>query len=295
MPESFPGAIITFPMLGDNFAICPSTTYHLFGLTLYWYGVIIGIGFLLGVIFCMARSRRYGITQDNLLDGLIVGLPSALIGARLYYVFCNWSLYAGENIGQTLWNICKIWEGGTAIPGGILLMLLCVWLMCRKKKIHFGAMMDAVAFGLFIGQIIGRWANFINREAFGAQTEIFCRMGLTTNGQTVYVHPLFLYESLWNLVGFVLLYIFDRKGLRRFDGQIFLLYLGWYSLGRVWLESLRNQPLLIPGTNLLASQVLMGCCLVGCVVLLVVMGRRAGGAENLWVNRGKTEEPQKEE
>lgn len=286
MPESLPGAVITFPLLGENFSLCPTGTYTLFGHTFYWYGAIIGLGFLLAVIFCMARGKKhYGTTTDDLTDVVLVGLPAALVGARLYYVACNWSQYVGDTVWATLWNICKIWEGGSAIPGGILLMLLCVWLLCRKKKISFGAVMDAAALGLLIGQIIGRWSNFVNREAFGWQTDIFCRMGLTLNGRTWYVHPLFLYESLWNLIGFLWLFIWDQKGKRKYDGQLFLLYLAWYGFGRFWLEFLRNAPLYIPGTKIMASQAIMGCCFVVSVILLIVLGRRDNTPDKLWVNR----------
>ena len=211
MPEAFPGAIITFPMLGESFSLNPSGTYTLFGHTFYWYGAIIGLGFILAALYCMRRAPKdFGISKDTLTDVVLIGLPTAIVGARLYYVFCHWSSYVGDTVWQTLWNWCKIWEGGTAIPGGLLLATFCVWLYARKKKIPFGAIMDCVVLGLLIGQIIGRWSNFMNREYIGEVTDVFCRMGLTTGGTTYYVHPLFLYESLWNLVGFIFLAIWTR-------------------------------------------------------------------------------------
>ena len=294
LPESMPGAVITFPMLGEKFAIDPSGTYTLFGRTLYWYGAIIGLGFLLGVIYCFRRGPKvFGPTADQMTDAILIGLPSALIGARLYYVLFHWENYVGKTVGQTLWNWCKIWEGGTAIPGGLILVWLFLWLYCRKKKLSFGALMDTVVFGLLIGQVIGRWSNFMNREYLGEATEIFCRMGLTQGGTTVYVHPLFLYESLWNLIGFIWLHIWTKKGKRRYDGQVMLIYLAWYGFIRLVLEGIRTSPLLIPGTNLRTSQVLMGAVFVVAVVLLIVYGRRPHDPADLYINKLKKAKEEK--
>ena len=267
MPEAFPGAIITFPMLGESFSLNPSGTYTLFGHTFYWYGAIIGLGFILAAFYCMRRAPKdFGISKDTLTDVVLIGLPTAIVGARLYYVFCHWSSYVGDTVWQTLWNWCKIWEGGTAIPGGLL-----------------------------IGQIIGRWSNFMNREYIGEVTDVFCRMGLTTGGTTYYVHPLFLYESLWNLVGFIFLAIWTRKGKRQYDGQATLLYFVWYGLIRFLLEPLRTSPLLIPGTALRASQVIGGgMCLVA-LVILIVQSRRAHRPEDLYVNRVRAQSAAAEE
>lgn len=296
MPEAFPGAIITFPMLGESFSLNPSGTYTLFGHTFYWYGAIIGLGFILAALYCMRRAPKdFGISKDTMTDVVLIGLPTAIIGARLYYVFCHWSNYVGDTVWQTLWNWCKIWEGGTAIPGGLLLATFCVWLYARKKKIPFGTIMDCVVLGLLIGQIIGRWSNFMNREYIGEVTDVFCRMGLTTGGTTYYVHPLFLYESLWNLVGFIFLAIWTRKGKRQYDGQATLLYFVWYGLIRFLLEPLRTSPLLIPGTALRASQVIGGgMCLVA-LVILVVQSRRAHRPEDLYVNRVRAQSAAAEE
>lgn len=288
MPEAIPGAVITFPMLGDAFSVNPSGTYTVFGHTLYWYGAIIGVGFLLAVIYCMRRGPRdFGVSTDTLTDAVLIGLPAGLIGARLYYVLCHFSAYKADTLGATLWNWCKIWEGGTAIPGGLVLMVLCLWIYARRKKIPLGAILDVVVFGLLIGQVIGRWSNFMNREYIGEQTEIFCRMGLTSGGTTVYVHPLFLYESLWNLIGFILLHVWSKRGLRKYDGQATLIYTAWYGFIRLALEGIRTSPLLIPGTSLRASQVLMGTLCAAAIIALIVLSRREHPAEKLWVNRVK--------
>ena len=275
MPEAFPGAIITFPMLGESFSLNPSGTYTLFGHTFYWYGAIIGLGFILAALYCMRRAPKdFGISKDTLTDVVLIGLPTAIVGARLYYVFCHWSSYVGDSVWQTLWNWCKIWEGGTAIPGGLLLATFCVWLYARKKKIPFGAIMDCVVLGLLIGPIIGRWSNFMNREYIGEVTDIFCRMGLTTGGTTYYVHPLFLYESLWNLMLLIgLLYLWKH---RKYHGQIVFTYLAGYGLGRIWIESLRTDQLLLPVIQIPVSQVVAGIMILVSVILMIKKSRGQG-------------------
>lgn len=135
LPEGLPGAVITFPLLGEGFALNPSGTYQLFGHTFYWYGAIIGLGFLLGVLYCFRRGPKdFGVSTDTLTDVVLIGLPSAMVGARLYYVLCHWDNYVGDTVLSTLWNWCRIWEGGSAIPGGLVLVLLFVWLYARRKK-----------------------------------------------------------------------------------------------------------------------------------------------------------------
>ena len=286
MPEAFPGAIITFPMLGESFSLNPSGTYTLFGHTFYWYGAIIGLGFILAALYCMRRAPKdFGISKDTLTDVVLIGLPTAIVGARLYYVFCHWSSYVGDTVWQTLWNWCKIWEGGTAIPGGLLLATFCVWLYARKKKIPFGAIMDCVVLGLLIGQIIGRWSNFMNREYIGEVTDVFCRMGLIApDGSTIYVHPTFLYESLWNLCILIFLIIFERKGKRSFDGQCITLYFLLYGIGRTWIEGLRTDSLYIGGTDIRVSQALSAVLAFIALVLLIVNARREHKPEDLFVN-----------
>ena len=292
LPEGLPGAIISFPMLGDAFAVNPSGTYQLFGRTFYWYGAIIGLGFLLGVLYCFRRGpREFGVSTDTMTDVILIGLPSTLVGARLYYVLCHLERYRGDTLGQTLWNACKIWEGGSAIPGGLLLMMLLLWVYARRKKIPLGALMDVGVFGLLIGQVVGRWSNFMNREYIGTVTDVFCRMGLTVeNGTTYYVHPLFLYESLWNLAGFVFLHIWSKRKPRRFDGQYLLFYLVWYGAIRVLLEPIRSSPLYIPGTRLLASQVIMGAVMLASLALLVLLSRKNRESGSLWVDRVRAEQ-----
>lgn len=271
-------ASISFPMLG-NWSIDPSNSFTLFGHTFYWYGVIIACGFLLAVAYCMRRSGQFGIRQDDLIDGLLFAVPLAIIGARAYYV-----IFYGHY--DSFWDMCKIWEGGLAIYGGVIAAVLTVLVVCRVKRISALAMLDLVSFGLFIGQCVGRWGNFMNREAYGYETEVFCRMGLTLNGETIYVHPTFLYESLWNLAGFVGLHVWSKKAVRKFDGQYFLTYLLWYGLGRCWIEGLRADSLYIGNSGVRVSQLVAGLTFLLALTILAVVLRRGGcSPEKLWVNR----------
>ena len=237
MPTMMRDATISFPLLGD-WSIDPSASFTLFGHTFYWYGAIIAVGFILAMLYCARHCRRCGIKPDTLYDFLIWMIPLAIIGARLYYVIFQWSDYRGHPL-----NAFKIWEGGLAIYGGVIAGILTGIIWCRKRKIPFGAMADVCAPGLLIGQCIGRWGNFLNREAFGSETTLPWRMQLTTTaGELVEVHPTFLYESLWNLAG-LLLIIFVVSKARRFDGENTWFYFLWYGLGRFWIEGLRTDSL----------------------------------------------------
>ncbi len=269
--------IISFPILGDLQLSFPSY-FTLFGHDFYWYGAIIACGFLLAVWYCFSRCREFGITQDDLLDTILWAVPLGIVGARAYYV-----IFYGNY--DSFWDMCKIWEGGLAIYGGVIAATTTVFIVCRIKKISPFAMLDIAGFGLLIGQSVGRWGNFTNREAFGYETDVFCRMGLTyADGRTIYVHPCFLYESLWNAVGLLLLHILSKKTRRRFDGQYFLCYLGWYGLGRVWIEGLRTDSLYIG--SLRVSQLLAAVCVVA-VVIIFWLKLRSGTCtpDRLFVNR----------
>ena len=272
--------IISFPMLGD-FSINPPNSFEVFGFSIYWYGVIIAAGFLLAVLYCMHRCGEFGLNSDNVLDTLIVGTPLAIIGARLYYVVFYFDLYR-----DNLWEIFAIRDGGLAIYGGIIGAIIGLLIVSRWRRFSAFAMLDLGCFGMLIGQFVGRWGNFINREAYGAETEIFCRMGLTdpVTGNTIYVHPTFLYESLWNFLGFVLLHIFSKKFERRFDGQFFHMYDAWYGFGRMLIEGLRTDSHYIPGTVIRVSQLLGALSCAAAVIAFVIMWKRSDG-KKLWKNR----------
>lgn len=272
-------AAISFPFLG-NWSICPSNSFTLFGLTFYWYGAIIAVGFLLAVAYAYRRCERdFGIRQDDLTDVLLFAVPLAIVGARAYYVvfYGNYSSFA---------DMVKIWEGGLAIYGGVIAAFVTIVVVCRIKHISSLAVLDLTSFGLLIGQSIGRWGNFMNREAFGYETDIFCRMGLTLNDVTIYVHPTFLYESLWNAVGFLAMHLLSRKRERRFDGQFLLLYLAWYGLGRAWIEGLRTDSLYLGATGIRVSQLLAIVTFVLATAALIILLRSGRCTpDKLWVNR----------
>lgn len=260
-------AAISFPMLGDNFSINPPTGFNLFGLHIYYYGLITAVALIIGVIYCLRRTRDFGFTQDTFLDIVIIAVPSAVIGARILFVLTNPDMFFAP--GKWL-DIVKIWNGGLAIYGGLVLAVIGILIYSRKKKLSFGALLDNVSLGLMLGQVIGRWANFINRELYGTETKIFCRMGLTLNGKTTYVHPTFLYESLWNLIGFILLHYFSKK-YRKFNGQLFLMYIAWYGLGRTFIDSLRVDEAKLFGGTIGAYQLIALVTFCAASIILVAL------------------------
>ena len=253
---------ISFPGLGLSFN--PSrVAFSIGSKPIYWYGIIIAAGFLLAVYYAMRRADQFGLTQDNIIDMLICAVPLAIIGARAYYCLFSWNLYKDDPI-----RVLYIWEGGLAIYGGVIGAVIGLFLYTKVKKVKTSALLDIGGLGLLIGQSIGRWGNFMNREAFGAQTDSFLRMGLTdASGATIYVHPTFLYESVWNAIGLLILHFYSKR--RKFDGQIFLMYLGWYGLGRMFIEGLRTDSLYVGASNLRVSQLLAGICFLAVVIFLV--------------------------
>lgn len=261
-------AAISFPMLG-NFKINPPAFFTIGNFNIYFYGVIIACGFILGALYCARRAHEFGFTSDDLYEIVIFIIPTCIIGARLYYVLFNLDYYMA-NPGR----IFAVRDGGLAIYGGIIVGIITAIVWCKVKKKRFFALCDLLIFGLLIGQAIGRWGNFINREAFGGLTGIFCRMGLTlSSGATVYVHPTFLYESLWNLVGFLFLHFLSKKKKRRFDGQYFFSYILWYGLGRMWVEGLRTDSLYIGATSIRVSQLLAAVSAASAIIILLTKAK----------------------
>lgn len=270
MPTMLRDAAISFPMLGDLTLDFPAS-FTLFGHEFYLYGVVMAIAFIAAVFYASKRAPRMGIKGDDIFGLVLWVLPIAIVGCRVYYVIAEWDRYK-----DNLLDIFKIWEGGIAMYGGTIAGVLTVIVWSRAKKIPFAATLDAASSGLILGQVIGRWANFVNREAFGGETDIFCRMGLTTpDGTTYYVHPTFLYESLWNLVGFIIIdRYWLRKGHRKYDGQVFLFYVFWYGAGRSWIEGLRTDSLYIPGTNIRTSQLVAALSALAALVILLINIKR---------------------
>ena len=286
---------ITFPGLGieinpsDGFTI-PGTQFEI-----KWYGVIIALGVLLAVLYAMRRAKDFGLTGDDILNMLLVGLPCAIVGARLYYVIFEWDRFFGAGIPW--YQFLNIREGGLAIYGGVIGASLALILYCglsKKRRAKMLPSFDIIGLGLLIGQAIGRWGNFFNREAHGGVTNSFLRMGIIENGQLIYVHPTFLYESLWNLIGLALIHFLSKK--RKFDGQVFLYYIIWYGLGRAWIEGLRTDSLYWGPFRVSQILAAVSCLLAVGVLLYVLLVKRPDPAKML-VNRvaASAEEPAPEE
>lgn len=282
---------ISFPMFGAG-SINPPAYFTLFGIQVYFYGVFIALGFILAIAYCTKNSSRFGIKGDDIYDVVLWLIPTSLLGARLYYVAFRLDYYL-MHPGEIL----AFRDGGLAIYGGVIAGIITICFICRAKKIPLGAMLDIVVFGLLLGQISGRMGNFMNREAFGAPTEIFCRMGLTSpNGSTIYVHPTFLYEMLWNLVCLIFLIIWTKKGKRRYDGQCVFIYFLWYGIGRAWIEGLRTDSLYIGSTGIRVSQALSIALALISFIVLICKGRKSHSPGELFVNRvaAAEEEPQED-
>ena len=255
---------ISFPGLGIGEFLVNRTAFGIGGLTVYWYGIIICTAIICGFAFAYMRMKKIGITGDDLADLILFCVPSAIIGARVYYVLTSLDSY--DSFGEMI----AIWNGGIAIYGAVIAGVAAFTLVCRYKKKPLLKMYDCASPGLILGQIIGRWGNFFNAEAFGVadRYEMLGKnfdisgtiennpLRMTINGTMV--HPTFLYESLWNLCGFALMNLFFKK--KAFDGEVLLWYVGWYGLGRFFIEGLRGDSLYVG--NIRISQLLALLCFV---------------------------------
>ena len=240
----------------------------IFGLSIHFYGIIIACGLMLAVFYGCKRCKEFGFSDDDLIDGVLWIVPFSILCARLYYCIFEWDSYKDNLI-----SILHIWNGGLAIYGGVIGAAIGVLVFSKVKKIKVGAVLDLVAIGFLIGQAIGRWGNFFNREAFGAATDSFMKMGLFNQWTQSweYYHPTFLYESMWNAAGFVLLHFLSKK--RQYDGQIALGYVAWYGLGRTFIEGLRMDSLY--WGDFRVSQLLAAVsCFAAVAVLMYMMFRQ---------------------
>lgn len=261
---------VSFPGLGLDFSI-NSVAFSIGTYEVRWYALFIATGFILAVLYANRRTSYYGIDKDKLLDCIIVGFVCAIIGARLYYVAFSWDDYKDD-----LTKIFMIHEGGLAIYGGLIGALAGGLTMAKIRKLQIPGTLDLAAFGFLIGQGIGRWGNFTNQEAFGTETTLpWGMLSDNTYGETV--HPCFLYESLWCLLGFVLLHFFSKK-FQQYKGQIFLMYLVWYGTERTVVEGLRTDSLYLPFSigsyQPRVSQVLSFALVVTGVVLLIIFRKK---------------------
>ena len=272
---------ISFPSLG--LTLNPPRNLQLGSFSIYFYGIIIACGLILAVVYACRRSKQFGLTEDDVLDGVLWVTPFAILCARAYYCIFSWEHYASNPI-----SLLYIWEGGLAIYGGVLGAAVGVTVYCKLRKIKLPTMLDLVSIGFLIGQSIGRWGNFFNREAFGAETDSFLRMGLMNSytGQVTYYHPTFFYESVWNATGFLLLHFLSKK--RKFDGQIALSYVAWYGFGRALIEGLRTDSLYWGPFRV--SQLLAAVSCVGALAVLVWQMTRPHDAAKLYVNEVASKE-----
>ena len=272
-------AEISFPIFGEGFVINIPSHISVFGFSLYLYGFFVTAGFILAGLYLLKRHKMLGLERDNVLDMIIIAVPCGLIGARIFYIIFEFESYFGSGNWR---SIFMIREGGLAVYGGIILSGVAFVLYSRFKKIHIGKLLDAAGFGLFIGQAVGRWGNFFNREAFGVETDVPWRMGLnfqrttyiesldrTFTAGTHYFHPAFLYESLWNIAGLVMMHIFSVKFKTKYYGQYFLFYVAWYGLGRFIIEGLRVDSLYIHGTSIRVSQLLAAFSCIAAAAILI--------------------------
>lgn len=225
-------------------------------LRVHWYGLILGLGALAGLLLAIREGKRFGIPQEFFMDLLLLGVPSAIIGARIYYVAFKW-----EDYKDNFLDVFKIWNGGIAIFGALIGAIICALIFFRQRGYSFWRIADICAPSLLAGQIIGRWGNFVNQEAYGGPvSETFLRGELhlpnfivnQMNVQGVFHHPTFLYESLWNLVGIVVLLIIRRQKFLR-SGELFIGYFIWYSIGRFFIEAVRTDSLAFQGSTGLAD------------------------------------------
>lgn len=287
--------VLSFPGLGLEFEL-NRVAFSVLGRPIYWYGIIIAFGFFLAYLYCTRQSKKFGIRSEDVVDLLLFAVPLCILGARAYYVIFYLDLYRREDGSLDFMEMLRIWDGGLAIYGGIIVAVLVLAVFCKVRKINFLAFADLGVFGLLIGQSVGRWGNFMNIEAYGGVTDLPWRMCSTSIAQELFlqkglidqatydailegtlgVHPTFFYESLWNLIGLGILILLLHKG-RKFDGQTFYTYLIWYGLGRFWIEGLRTDSLYLFQTGLRVSQgvALLSCC-AGILLYLWTRGRKKG-------------------
>ncbi len=277
-------SVVSFPGIGLSISV-KDIAFRVFGWPIHWYGIIIAAGFLMAVTYCSRKADTYGIEQDDIVDLLLYAVPLCIIGARLYYIIFYLDLYRNADGKLEFSKMVRIWDGGLAIYGAVIMAIVVALVFCKKRGIRFLSLADLGVFGLLIGQSVGRWGNFVNVEAYGALTDLPWRMGIYDTVDGVYqymeVHPTFLYESLWNLVGFSLLALVVAKH-RKFDGQLFWSYIAWYGLGRAWIEGLRTDSLYFFSTGLRVSQVLAILSAVVGVVMLIVQLSRPHDPRELW-------------
>ena len=265
---------ISFPNLGINLEHV-GKNIQVFGIEIAYYGIIIGAAILIGFIFATSEAKRTRQNPDDYLDMGIIGVIAGIAGARIYFVIFSWDLYKDNPL-----DIFNLREGGLAIYGGVIAAVIATFVLARIKHLSPFQILDTVALAILNGQMLGRWGNFFNREAFGEYTDGLFAMRLPLDAvrsgdvtermrehieridgiSYIQVHPTFLYESLWCCVLLILLFLYRKH--KKYEGELFLLYIFGYALGRVWIEGLRTDQLILPGIGLPVSQLLAGCIVI---------------------------------
>lgn len=266
---------ISFPNLGIYLKNV-GKSIDLFGIEIAYYGIIIGTAILLGFWIAAREAKRTGQNPENYLDMGIIGVIAGIVGARLYYVIFSWDMYK-----DNLLDIFNLREGGLAIYGGVIAAVISVLVLAKVKHLSAPQIFDTIAMALLNGQMLGRWGNFFNREAFGGYTDSLFAMRLPLDAvrssdvteqmrrhieridgvSYIQVHPTFLNESLWCMVLLIILFAYRKH--KKYEGELFLMYLFGYGLGRFWIEGLRTDQLLLPGVGIAVSQLLAGAIVVG--------------------------------
>lgn len=268
---------ISFPGLGIEPFELNRVAFTIFGRDIVWYALIICLGMILGVSYATKKVKDYGVDPDTFLDMMLFTIPIGIVGARAYFVIMEFERF------DSFMEMIAIWNGGLAIYGGIIAGLITILIFVKIKKLDLLTILDAAAPGVMIGQMIGRWGNFTNAEAHGGLTDLPWRMGIaySEGGEAMYVHPTFLYESLWNLVGFLLIHFLISK-IKKFNGTVFCFYLGWYGFGRSLIEQLRTDSLYIDlfGNEMRVSALVGTLSVVASVVLFFVLRAKAKETES---------------
>ena len=263
---------ISFPGLGISEFSVNSVAFTVFGIDIAWYALIITFGIIACFFYVVYISKNIGLTSDDVLDLLLWAVPSGVIGARLYYV-----IFYDPSAFLSIKELFNIRGGGLAIYGAIILGALGVYIACRIKKIKYFAVGDCIVPGVLLAQGIGRWGNFMNGEAFGYETGSWIRMGLNNNltgYATMYVHPTFLYESLWNIAGFILITAFWKK--RKYDGQIVLETFAWYGFGRFFIEGMRTDSLMLGSLRISQVVGIVAFLLCGAALIFFLVTKKEG-------------------
>lgn len=271
---------VSFPNLGiGQIKMNPTAIKITDNISIQWYALIIVFGILVAYLFCNRFRKKLGVNEDDFIDCLLYAIPVAFIGARLTYVLGDIESF------ESFYDVIAIWNGGLAIYGGVIFAALTVFAVCfiknkayikrgKPDRCDFRVMFDIMAIGLLIGQIIGRFGNFVNIEVYGIETNLPWAMGIGFYGEgaDILVHPLFLYESLWNLIGLILIY--GYKDLRKFNGELFLWYTAWYGLGRALMEPLRDPEYNLTLFGVRIMLVLAAVLCVASVVAVIIFRKR---------------------